>query len=119
MKITSAVSLTTMVLSGLLAASPKTWSQQNAWFLLMAPLSKDGKTQDQGRPLGEWAHIASFDTAEGCERYRNQMTSRGTKEKELYPVEEWGEARVAQIYSGMKCLPLEIIKEWANTKGSK
>lgn len=85
--------------------------QQSAWFLLLAPLSKDGKTQDFRRPLVEWSHVASFDTAERCEKYRNEFTNRGIKDKDFYPVEEWKDLRESAIYAGTKCLPLELLKE--------
>src|SRR5262245_42047547 len=86
--------------------------QQGAWFLLVAPFSKDRKTQDFRRPLVDWSHWASFDTAERCERYRIEMFNRGMKDKDFYPVEEWKDDRADAIYAGMKCIPMELLKEW-------
>jgi len=54
------------------------------WLLLLPPIvSKD--TIDNKRPLREWDHDSSYDTAQECENFRARMSERYEKQgKQLH-----------------------------------
>ena len=40
------------------------------WYLMMAPMDREGKATDPSAPLSQWQHLSSYDSAQDCERVR-------------------------------------------------
>ena len=53
------------------------------WFLLLPPFASKDRI-DEKRPLKEWDHDSSFDTAKECEDFRNRMSSKYDQEGKKY-----------------------------------
>lgn len=43
------------------------------WFLMSPPRVGDGPEVNARRPLTEWIHQRSFDTAQSCEQFRSRL----------------------------------------------
>jgi hypothetical protein len=96
------------LLLSLLAITTYSIAQQNAWFLLIAPNSKDGFRVNA--PLPEWRHIASFDSAKECEARRKAIAATWKTDSTIDAESE--RDRFVKAYAASKCIPIELIKEW-------
>jgi hypothetical protein len=52
----------------------------SGWLLLLPPFVSKGRF-DEKRPLKEWDHDSSYDTAQECEEFRNRMWARYKEQK--------------------------------------
>jgi hypothetical protein len=86
----------------------------NAWFLLQAPmLDKTGKSGwfDVERPLREWRHFSSFDTAKDCEAKREELTN-SLMQNPNFPTPGKNLAeRWFMFFGALKCVPVDLLKE--------
>jgi hypothetical protein len=74
------------------------------WFLFLPPRIGDSKnpTVDSNKPLSQWEHHMSFDTAKECEEYRQRaLNSTAASKTTKIPTDTWIFAR---------CIPSESIQ---------
>ncbi len=87
----------------------------SGWFLFAAPLSPDGKV-DTARPLSEWKHERSFDTAKECEAYKEEEGDRMLRvifvwaERENKPPQMNPNWQYAAPKAYGRCIPSDAVK---------
>jgi hypothetical protein len=73
------------------------------WYLLTPPLDQDGKV-DWSAPYSQWMHLASYDTAEKCERERALFGASTGKE---VGVPEGQQRQFHQSFVNARCISSE------------